>query len=411
MKTIIHASISPGRGAGGVETVLIALIKALGKQGGDDEYLIVCQADAVDFFKPFVGPNSRIIARDFESKAPRTSSFVRWVLSPVKHRLVPQLPKWSFPRVSDGFLEDLEADVIHFPCQDFTICGIPSIYSPHDLQHRHFPQFFSPASLVWREETYRKGCDYSKAIIVGSQFVKDDITMQFGTSPSKIQVIPLAPPCQAYAEPDVSAIDVIKARYRLGRPFILYPAMTWPHKNHLRLIDAFASSQAAAEMDLICTGYRNDFFPTIERRAREKKVEERVRFLGLVSGEDLRAIYRLCQFVVIPTLFESTSEPIFEAWEASKAVACSNVTALPEQTAGAALLFDPYDTMAIAHAIDAMQSQGDHYARLGQARLETFSWERSAQAYRALYRKVAGGKLTVNETKLLATDWMLCQAA
>ena len=44
---------------------------------------------------------------------------------------------------SHGFYESLGGDIIHFPFQEFTVCRIPSIYNPHDLQHLHYPQFFS----------------------------------------------------------------------------------------------------------------------------------------------------------------------------------------------------------------------------------------------------------------------------
>lgn len=410
VKTIIHASIIPNQGAGGVETVLLALVSALGKLKGSEEYWIVCPPEAGDWLRPFVGDNSRIITRSQSGK--RTLRFpqpLRRIFSPIKKIFSNPPVEWAFPSVSDGFLETLGADVIHFPCQDFVISALPSVYSPHDLQHRHFPQFFSAQSLVWREEIYRKACDYSKTVVVGSRFVKDDVVRQFAISPEKIQIIPLAPPLVAYRAPTPSRLEEVKRRYGLEKPFVLYPAMTWPHKNHVRLIDAVERSQC--DLEVICTGFQNHHWPTIEVHLAKKKLQHRIRFLGLIPGEDLRALYLLSEFVIIPTLFESTSEPIFEAWEAGRAVACSQVAALPEQTQGAALLFDPYDVGAISRALDAMVHEKKRYAAMGERRLRDFSWEKSVCAYRAVYRRSAGFSLNDEDAELLKTDWMQCKAA
>lgn len=400
----------PGRGAGGVETVLVALISALGKLDGPDEFVIVSHSEAGDWLTPFLGANSRVVTEPRKiSRRPFTARLIRKVLSPLKRSLQSAPIEWSFPAVSGGFLEGLGGDVIHFPWQDFTVCSIPSVYSPHDLQHRHFPQFFDARNLVWREEIYRKGCDFSKAVVVGSQWVKDDIAFQFGVNPAKIQVIPLGPPLTAFESLTPADLSGVQDRYGLNRPFILYPSMTWPHKNHLRLIDAVKRCRSG--VDVICTGYKNGYWPTIEAHLKKSGMQSRVRFLGLVPAVDLRALYRLCQSVIIPTLFESTSEPIFEAWEAGKAVACSRVTALPEQTSGAALLFDPLSIDSIAAAIDALGSGSEMFAELGRRRLKDFSWGQTARAYRALYRKCANCELSNDEVDLLQNDWMAKERA
>ncbi|MBI1860401.1 MAG: glycosyltransferase [Deltaproteobacteria bacterium] len=345
MKTIINAQILPGRGAGGVETVLVALVRALGRLDGNDEFVVVTRADAPDWIRPFAGPNSKVISapRGVQRKT-RVPAFLRRMFSPLKTAITQQPIEWSFPAVSSGFFESLGGDVIHFPCQDFTICSIPSVYSPHDLQHRHFPQFFDARALVWREETYRKGCDYSRSVVVGSQWVKDDIIGQFGIHSDKIQVIPLAPPMQAFSEPNDVALARVKKTYGIEKTFVLYPSMTWPHKNHIRFIEAMKRSSSG--LDAICTGFKNDHWNVIEAHLKGTDMSSRVRFPGLIPAEDLRALYRLCEFVVIPTLFESTKD---------------------------------------------------------------FSWETTARAFRALYRQVARQTLTPEEVGLLTHDWMAPQ--
>ena len=141
----------------------------------------------------------------------------------------------------------------------------------------------------------------------------------------------------------------------------------------------------------------------------ELRLEDQVKFLGMVPAEDLRVLYRLAQFVVIPTLFEAASGPIYEAWYDGTPVACSNVTSLPEQAGDAALLFDPLSVEAIAAGVGEMATNPEVRESLrkrGERRLKDFSWERTAKAYRAVYRRAAGHSLEEEDRWLLTWDWM-----
>jgi glycosyltransferase involved in cell wall biosynthesis len=112
---------------------------------------------------------------------------------------------------------------------------------------------------------------------------------------------------------------------------------------------------------------------------------------------------------VLPTLFEANSLPIFEAWLDDTPVACSNVTALPEQVADAGLLFDPLDVTAIGDALSRIFSDAQLREELrakGRRRLADFAWERTARAYRAVYRRTAGERLSDEDRMLLEWNWM-----
>ena len=78
---------------------------------------------------------------------------------------------------------------MHFPTQTFTLCALPTIFNPHDLQHFHYPQFFTPSELVIRD-MFRAACHFSNTVVVGSEWIKKDVVRQFGVSSDKVQVIP-----------------------------------------------------------------------------------------------------------------------------------------------------------------------------------------------------------------------------
>jgi glycosyltransferase involved in cell wall biosynthesis len=328
--------------------------------------------------------------------------------------LIPPVPvsKWPEVPVSDGFYESLGCDVIHFPFQHFVLCAIPSIFNPHDLQHLHFPRFFTPQTIAYREVMYPAGCRFANTVVVGSNWVKQDVIDKYHVSHDKVQVIPWAPPTQAYKQPPPEQLDRVKKTYSLDLPFALYPAVTWEHKNHLRLLEALAMVQVrdGIKISLVCTGGKYPgYWPKIESRIIELRLEDSVKFLGQVPPEDLRALYKLAQFVIVPTLFEAASGPVFEAWQEGTPVACSNVTSLPEQAGNAALLFDPLSIDDISEAIYKMSSEKNLRAELqhnGAIRLKDFDWERTAKAYRAVYRRASRHPLTEEDEHLLSWDWM-----
>jgi glycosyltransferase involved in cell wall biosynthesis len=314
--------------------------------------------------------------------------------------------------LSDGFVESLNCDALHIPTQHFFLSSLPTIYNPHDLQHLHYPQFFSPGTIAWRETIYPAGCRLSNTVVVGSQWIKDDVVRNYRVDPDKVQVIPEGAPTQFSTEPSPEFLKDVRVKYSLDDSFALYPAVTWPHKNHIKLLEALAYLRDRHQqiVRLVCTGSHSDkFWPVLSKKVEELGLTRQVKFLGVVSESELRSIYRMAQFLVQPTLFEASSLPIFEAWLEGTPVACSDVTALPEQVMDAALLFDPNDVGSIAQAVSRMADDAglrEELSRRGTERLKDFDCDRTARAYRAVYRRAARVQLTDEDRWLLGWNWM-----
>ena len=77
-------------------------------------------------------------------------------------------------------------------------------------------------------------------------------------------------------------------------------------------------------------------------------LSEQVHHLGYVEQDDLHAIYRLATALVMPSLFESVSIPIYEAFQVGTPVAASGILAIPQQVGDGGLLFDPQSVPSIA---------------------------------------------------------------
>jgi glycosyltransferase involved in cell wall biosynthesis len=421
LRVAVNAQLAPDGGAGGIETALRALGSVARLDDGPEEYVFVGHWREPEWLRPWVGSRARIVpGRPPESPAaPRRgwSESVKSALGPLRPaaRSAKSYLLSSAARRGRGtqpppgnLYERLGCDVVHFPFQHFEPCAVPTVFNPHDLQHLHFPDFFSAEEIGRREATYRAACREAHTVVVASEFVRDDLLRQYGLEPGKVQVIPWAPP--PAPEPGPDRRRDVREKYGLrGEPFALYPAMTWEHKNHRRLLEALAllRDRDGLKVNLVCTGQKTAFWPEVERRLSELRLEDRARFLGMVAYEDLRAVYQAAQFVIVPTLFEAASAPLFEAWQAGAPVACAAVTSLPEQAADAALLFDPLSVEAIAAAAGRMATDEElreDLRRRGLRRLQDFSLERTARAYRAVYRRAAGRRLDEEDRLLLGQD-------
>jgi glycosyltransferase involved in cell wall biosynthesis len=385
---------------------------ALGRLEGPEHYTIAAQSgDSADSLRPHCGSNQTLVVHDPVQAQKRAEGGLRPIVRYFQHRLSP--PRvWPETPVSDGFFESLGCDLVHFPSAWFMLCALPSVYNPHDLQHLLYPQNFTLGDLVLRETVMPAGCRLAQAVVVGTQFVRDDVVRRYNVDPEKVQVIPWASVTEFYEEPDARRLTAVRQKYKIDNRFALYPAATYPYKNHLRVLDALAylRDTHGLVVSLICTGGLVDWYwPRIRARIQELNLESQVKFLGIVPDEDLRALYRLAAMLIMPTLYEADSNPIHEAWYEDVPVASSNVTALPEQLKDAGLLFDPRDVGSLANAIRRLwtdEALCDDLRQRGRRRAKDFDWERTAKAYRAVYRRVADYPLTEEDRWLLQWNWL-----
>lgn len=412
LKILINAELIPGGHTGGTEQFLMGLVYALGRLDGPEEYAVIGHYQNLNWLEPYLGPNQKILpdwgrfpgVKRLLGPLRRPAGEIWWwvhrVLSANGSSRVFTLP------VSNGFYESLHADVIHFPFQSFTRCELPSVFNPWDLQHIHFPQFFSQEQILRREVIYRGACSYARAVVAASQAVKDDLVRSYKLDPERVFVIRTGVPSAMYDPPTEQMLREVDRKYRLPKFFAFYPAQTWQHKNHLRLLEAIHGlrKHRGVLLNLVCTGRKNDFWLTIENRLNELGLNGQVSFLGYVAPKELRALYRLSQFVVFPSLFEGAGLPVLEAFQETAPVACSAIPPLQEYGGDAVLQFDPTCVESIARALQQISSDEKLRARLrmrGTERVRLFTWERTGRMYRALYRKVAGRMLSQEDWQLL----------
>lgn len=407
LKICIDARHVANKG-GGTTTFTLSLARALSNLGdGDEQYEYLVNPEDGKYLEQELQESLQFI----ESTPMGPKSLVRRVVTrlPFAQRLAHSIGGKSGAEVarSDGTIERNKIDVIHFTTQLGFLTNIPSIYHPHDLQHRHLPQFFTPRQRAVRDYRYSKLCEHASIVSVVSKWGKQDLIENFNLPESKIRVVHFAPDPKICTQANPETVKAIRQKLSLPERFIYYPARTWAHKNHLRLLQALKilRDRYGLIIPLVCSGEPTEFLPTLTAKATALGVSKQVFFVGFVDFNELYALYQLCSAVVIPTLFEAGSFPLWEAFLSKRPAACSNVTSLPAQAADAALVFDPYSVEEIADAVRRLWTDTELRKNLiqrGSENINRYSWDTTARTFRALYRELGNRSLTPEDEWLLS---------
>lgn len=243
-------------------------------------------------------------------------------------------------------LAENKIDLFHVPLQYSPIyrIDVPVIVTMHDLQEYHFPAYFSFKEKIHRKINNQIAVKDSEHIICSFEHVKNDIVKYLKVKREKVSVCPPSFADNWFLNKNESVWNTIQIKYKIEKNYLLYPAATWEHKNHLILLEAVKQIRnEGLEFELVCTGNKTDYYSTIVKRIEELNLSQAVHFLGIVPEEDLISLYKNSSLVVIPTLYEAGSGPLYEAIRYGVPVICSNVTSLPDTIGNDEFLFDPMD--------------------------------------------------------------------
>lgn len=399
---------------GGVQEFTLGLLLGLGRlPGAGEAYTALTYPDDRDWIAPAIRRQVGLLdvplplARRgaLGSARRRVLACFPW-LRGVRAAARKAIPSTDATPPSEGTIERAGIDVVHFVRQAAFLTEVPSIYHPWDLQYVHLPQFFTDRERRFRDLAYRTFCAQASRVVAATTWAKDDFVRSFGIAADRIIVIPVAPAPGAFSWPSAEETAAVRSRLDLPARFLVYPAQTWQHKNHVRLIEAVARLRDLhhERIDIICTGHLNEHYTTVRAVVDRLRLRERVRFVGYVTAAELQSIYRLATGMIFPSLFEGWGIPIVEAFQAGVPVACSNATSLPSLVGNAGLLFDPHDVDQMSEAALRIWTDAPLRERLiarGTARLALLNPETVARTYRALYREVAGRTLGDEDRALL----------
>jgi glycosyltransferase involved in cell wall biosynthesis len=283
-------------------------------------------------------------------------------------------------------------DLVHFPTQSAFSTTLPFVYQPHDLQHHHYPEHFAKRRERSRRRLWDSWTIHATRVAVGSRYTAVDVHERLGIPLQRVDIIrygiPNAGPGKIY-----SSMPETSKKSTFTNPYIVYPAAAWPHKNHIGLLRAVALLRdRGLHVNLILTGANAGSVDLVGLVA-SFELQDQVEILGYLDADEYDEMLSCASGMIVPTLFENASFPVWEAFSHSIPVAASNVCGIPEQSSGAALLFDPLDTEAIANAITVLLSDSQQRNTLvirGKKVAAELSWINTASDLERCYLRASG---------------------
>lgn len=263
----------------------------------------------------------------------------------------------------------------------------------HDISYEHLPETYNRRSRFQMKLTIRHTARRADHVIASSEYSRRDLIDTYRLPSEKVTAIPLAAPVFYKPVTDENELIRIRQKYDLEGDFILGVGSIQPRKNLGRLISAYA--MLAKKRDdlppLILVGKKAWLSEETFGAKDLHGLGDRVRFTGFVPDEDLPPLYSAAKLFVYPSFFEGFGLPPLEAMQCGTPVITGDRTSLPEVVGDAGILVDPFDTQAIADAIERLladESLRGDLSRKGLERSKLFSWNSTARQTLDVFERI-----------------------
>jgi glycosyltransferase involved in cell wall biosynthesis len=273
--------------------------------------------------------------------------------------------RFTLPRAArrDG------VDVLHAPTMRAPFrSSVPLVVTIHDLAVMRRPDAFNGWTRRYSAYALPRVGRAADAIVVGSEFSRDEVAELLRVPGDRIRVIPYGVGLPFTTEGPAA-----------GGDYVLAVSTLEPRKNFERLVEGFRRSGLDG-LELRVVGGEGWGGVQIEG--------DRVIRLEGVDDEELARLYRGAAAIVYVSLYEGFGLPVLEAMASGTPVVAPAGRPYDEFAQGIAFEVDPHDVDSIAHGLQRAVDSGSQ--PVGVRRAADFTWERAVQAHVDLYKELAG---------------------
>lgn len=224
-------------------------------------------------------------------------------------------------------------------------------------------------------------------IIAVSKSVKQYLKDHFSSIGEKIHVIYNGNPLKGNSN--------INIRNDQKETFFLSASKFVAYANQLNLVEGYAilyeKKKDLPPLWFAGGAHDESYFKKIERRVIEKKLTDKIRFLGLLPHEKLIEMYTQAYAFIFPSLLEACPQTLIEAMACGTPIIASNVPPMPEICGSAAIYFDPYDREDISCSLERFlgdQNLRESLKRESLERCKFFDWKKTAEKVIEAFEKV-----------------------
>jgi glycosyltransferase involved in cell wall biosynthesis len=244
--------------------------------------------------------------------------------------------------------------------------GAATVLTVHDLRPLDLPEGFSRTKVAYLRAVLPRSVRRAGIVTAPSQQVVAEIVARFGIAPERARPVLHGIGADHFVPVPAAEVDRAAATLDLRGRWLLYPVITYPHKDHVTLVRAFARlAPDHPDVDLVLTGGEGPAEADVRRAIAASGVADRIRRPGRVPRADLDALLQGAAAVAFPSRYEGFGNGALEALARGTPVVASDATSLPEVVGDGGLLVPPGDVEAWAGALARVLDDPALAARLG----------------------------------------------
>lgn len=319
--------------------------------------------------------------RDFDKEFIFSDNITPIVLSPqARHPILFYI--W-FEYSITGILKDLNPDLFLSPDGYLSLSTkVNSLAVIHDLNFSHYPMDLPFPVRKYYNYFFPKFAHKATRIATVSEYSKNDIISTYGINEDKIDVV-YNGANEVYRPISEIEKQETKKHYAQSSDYFLFIGSLQPRKNISRLFIAFDEFKKtfSCNIKLLIVGEKYYWTKDMSDTFQQMQFKEDVIFTGRFSPEKLKFIIASALAMTYIPYFEGFGIPILEAMYCETPVITSNVTSMPELSADAALLVNPFSVDSIKEGMLKMAKDAplrNSLIESGKKRRADFSWDKTA---------------------------------
>jgi len=265
------------------------------------------------------------------------------------------------------------------------------VMTVHDLVAFLFPENHNKKAMFAERIFLKKALNRVIHIFAVSLNTKRDLITQFFIPNELVSVVHNAASENFKVIPKEELKDFAQEN-NLPKKYIFAAGTLEPRKNFSMLIRSFAQvAKEFPEYKLLIAGAKGWYYDEIFETVSYLKLEEKVKFLGYVTSEELEKLYNLAEIFVYPSVYEGFGIPPLEAMKCGCPVITSNTSSLPEVVGDAAIKINPKKEKELTERIIELLKDENLRSELkkkGFEQAQKFSWEKSAKEVIGFFNKL-----------------------
>lgn len=301
-------------------------------------------------------------------------------------RVIPFPRLWTQVRLSYEMLAT-PPDVLFIPSH------VIPLYHPrktitmiHDVAFKYLRGAYSPFQYNYLNFAAWFACKFAYRILTPTNAVKQDLVRFYDCDPKKIFVVPHgmdAPTAPEHFSENRKKEILMQFGIVPGMRYVLFIGRLETKKNLLRLLHSFAEFvKKHSDYKMLLCGKRGIGFKKIWQAMEDNGLWNKVLLPGYINEKEKYLLLKNCTIFALPSLQEGFGFPILEAFHYKKPLLTSDILAIREVAADAAVFINPYKEKEIADGLARLaddENLREKLAEAGLKQVKKFKWETSAK--------------------------------